>query len=492
MENKQTTGDSWSKIHVRWLKHRVKSFLLDHEFWKTRNRFSSADYRSRKEYWDRYIESLVTEIGQYRINEKPDLRLPEHPVKICPDRHISNLGDQTGRVFEYQGKICRGIYKESVSGFKQVWDTGVLQVLAEHSLVPHITISDYVTDEYALVLDVERVTIQKNTVWTYAMIKDACILTVVLKQVLNRFGLTLIDGHLNNLTFHRGNPMFIDIGSIVPYFDNGVLAELVFAGVYRLVFGYIGNSMMYRLPSHDLDNGNIFIVPRRYNMLDREYTMARKALKHYYLLRGTFLQRRIVHNVFDLYKYEAQDIDLLFPISNTDPAVSASFWDAALKEAGCVADLKTAVTGGNTFGLAEAALFDQNPDILVRSMDFTESRLDQAYLALKPLRRNSQTFLYNYMYLQSEQVTAMRSDAAVYVDPLNDHPNFLPSSDKVLAGAIVRLAEKYLLIACPASEESRYQTFCQEELAPDAELIQTVRPKQSDWLLLVLQMKNRH
>ena len=462
-----------SAENKRWIKNRIKMILFNHAVYKKHSRFSRSEYNASKAKYDAYIKEITDAIRAYPDSHDTSLRNDAEEY-IVPDETVSAIGDQMGRVFRYHGLIYRGIYADSAEDFERLWNTGILQVLAEYRLIPEVRITGYRTDEFALVLGVEQVTIQENMVWSYAMVKDACILITLLKSLLNPFGFTLIDGHLNNVTFHKGNPMFVDIGSIIPLGDNGFMTELVYAGVYRLAFGFIGNSMMYRLPTHDNANANMWVFPRQMNLLSREYLMASEVMKRYYLLRSGFFARHIVHKVFDLHDFEPQDIDLLFPITEEESGPTFPIdWNKAIAELDERRDTDQVITLFGTCGEAEAAMLDHDPYCKLTCMDFNEHRLDRCYLRLKDYRKDTAFYLYNYIYVLDEQAERVKADLAICVDPLNDSGAFWPVKDNVLAYKLSRFADKYLVLYYPVQDEKRYQEFAQAHLLSYAQLKRT-------------------
>ena len=184
-----------------------------------------------KHCWPEKKQAIIDQALASQKQEHPDFETPENPVMIDSETELSVVIDLMERVFQFEGKNFHVIDPKSFEAFNTVWDTGILLALSETELIPAVKLTGYASKEYALILEVERVTIQKSTVWTYTMVKDVCILVVFLNSVLSSFHLTLADGHFNNVTFHKGNPMFVDIGSIIPENGNHVLTELVFAGV---------------------------------------------------------------------------------------------------------------------------------------------------------------------------------------------------------------------------------------------------------------------
>ena len=454
------------------MKNKIKTFVLNHRSKAVPVRFSNEEYVSKKQEYEAFINGIIQETEQYRLKEKPNLSCTDHPVMIKPANMISMVGDSMGRVFEYEGMILRGIYPGQFDAFKQIYDSGILTVLARHRLIPELTVTDYVTDEFCLVINAEIVSIQESRDWNYAMYRDACILVAELGMILNHFGFTLADGHLNNVTFDHGNPIFVDIGSIISGTETGYRTELLFAGIYHLIFGFIGNSMMYRMLTHDDNNGNIFVFPRSYNLFAREYQMASAALRRYYLFHGSFLQKRIVHNMVENHEYDPWDIELLFPIMRTAEDNPYTCWKELADLIGSHDDIHSVTITGGTSGDLEVQLLKQYPKLSLIAADYREHRLSLAYQQMKPLKGNHTDRLYNYLYLVPSAMELLKSDFAFYADPLNDSPAFWPVNDHVLANAVIRLADKYIGILYPFDSADRYKQFIEQYLLYDAELIQ--------------------
>ena len=482
-------SESYIRAWKRAVRDSVKRTLRNHAFYSAHPRFSSGAVQTARNLHEQRKREFRERLQAAQREHPLTLPANAHPVRITPDQEVSMTGDDMGRVFLYQNRIMRGIYPESAAIFREVYESGILPVLAEYHLIPEVRLTDYVTDEFVFVLEVQQVTIQKNTVWSYAMVKDACLLILFLKEVLNEAGFTLIDGHLNNVTFHNGNPMFFDIGSIVPMKENGILTELVFAGISRLVFGFIGNSMMYRLPSHDDDNANIYVFPRCYNLLAREYQSAFNVLKRYYLARLDFAGFVTAQKVLDLHICSVPDIEGLFPVIRTaEDHAPVKDWSEVVTHLSGLEDVHSAAVCGGTFGEAEAELLRQNSALTICSMDYIEHRLDLAYLHLKQFQLDSRCFLYNYAYLQNPQINEVRSDLVLCIDPLNDQAAIYPLNPNLRANAICQIAERYVSILYPSEKEADYQAFCAGPLKPYACLKESVALKNSGFSLMILQI----
>ena len=476
--------------YYSWLKQKAKTFLTNRKSIAKTRRIGRAEYQSVKQNYETFIDEVIAETEQYRNSVNPSLSRPEHPIRIGNYEPVSMVGDSMGRVFRYEGKILRGIYSEQFDAFKQIYDSGMLTVLARHRLIPEVTVTDYVTEEFGLVLGVETVQIQDSRDWTYAMYKDACILVSVLGKILHHFGFTLVDGHLNNVTFDHGNPMFVDIGSIITGTGTGYRTELLFAGIYHLVFGFIGNSMLYRMVTHDDNNGNIFVFPRSYNLMAREYQMAAGVMKRHYLFHGSFVQNRMVHRMFAFHEYDAWDIDLLFPI--TEETAEPSWTEEAAEILASLDGVHTALTAGGTCGYLEARLMEKRSDIAFTVSDFREHRLDLAYQRLKRVRGDCAIRLYNCLYLMPDHVTLLKSDLALFIDPLNDSPAFWPVNDSVLANAICRLSDQWIAILYPKTEADTYRNLFETSFTPFVNTYDVREIAQGEWCLALLKRDHGH
>jgi hypothetical protein len=439
----------WSRI--RLLERKVCSRKADSMHYITSNRIASAEYKKKQEYYLNKKKKLCDEIRQYE-KTMPRYKSNREKTYIEPERlfMISNIGDQMGKVFSYKGEIYRGVYKENMEDFLLIWNKGVLQVLGKQRLIPEITISEYCTDEFPLILHSKKVCIQKNTMWSYAMVKEACILVSFLNDLLHEFKLTLLDGHLNNVTFDKNRPIFVDIGSIIPYRPTGVQEELVFGGIFRLLFGYLGNCMLYRLPSHDNDNNNIFIQPRFYNQMTREYRFCLSEFKKYHWLHGNSRGRNIVHKIFDLYTVMPWDIDVLFPVIKENIGITLGLpeWENLSEE--------SIVDVGGGAGIIKLALREGALLKEVKFLDFKEKRLDETYNQFKSFDVKSFFALYNYIYVQNNScLHSLKADTVLCVDPLKDNASFHGININTIAYSLSKLGEKKVIVVFTRGDNDR-------------------------------------
>lgn len=117
--------------------------------------------------------------------------------------------------------IYRGIKKESLNKFIELYETGILQTFVEYNFIPKFKISNYRLDNYSIILEIEKLRVIYPYFWSYSMIKAEAILKLNLIEILDYFGYGLVDGHSSNATFKDGKPIFFDFGS----FAKGIKSD---------------------------------------------------------------------------------------------------------------------------------------------------------------------------------------------------------------------------------------------------------------------------
>ncbi len=128
--------------------------------------------------------------------------------------------DPMGVVITKDDKIYRGVYQKSKDKFIELYETGILQVLAEIGYVPKFKITNYYTKDYPIIFEIEKLTIIPPAFWTFSMIKEEAKLKIQILEVIRKFGYGFIDGHALNATFKDGKPIFFDFGSFVKGINN--------------------------------------------------------------------------------------------------------------------------------------------------------------------------------------------------------------------------------------------------------------------------------
>lgn len=125
--------------------------------------------------------------------------------------------DPVGKVFLYKGRIFRGIYSESEEIIKTFFESGLITELVESNLFPETTITNFESDEFALIVEHKKIhPITYPFEWSFSMLKDAALAIVKTNKIARKYGYQLKDCHGYNILFDNLNPNFIDLGSFIP------------------------------------------------------------------------------------------------------------------------------------------------------------------------------------------------------------------------------------------------------------------------------------
>lgn len=127
---------------------------------------------------------------------------------------VGSAVDPVGRLFEWRGRLFRGITAEYENSVRQT----VLQAHSnkwfENGLI-HTEITDHSLPEYPLVI--EHAMIQFQTIrgeWSAEGLRSAALCYLGLSSALAQHGLCLKDAHPWNILFDNTTPYFVDWGSI--------------------------------------------------------------------------------------------------------------------------------------------------------------------------------------------------------------------------------------------------------------------------------------
>ncbi len=418
--------------------------------------------KTERDKFDRLISKLTDEIKRFQLTDA--LTVGMGTVQLSGFRLLSYNGDFLGKVIEKDGHIYRGIYKESCSYFERLWKSGILQVLALHGYIPETSITDYFTEEYPIIIEHQRISISSSKMWNYEMIKDACIMMTVIQRVCNAFGFKLHDGHLNNITFDNGRCVFIDIGSFVV--DDGLhlgqSLTVVFAGLYRLLFWNLDNSILKRIQVYDEKNNEIWIAPMYYDTDALEYKHMRSKFMRYHVLHSAPLYNLLVQKIFYLYDVRPEYISILFNNKNLREEKGAV---GIMKEAD--RDIKEVISGikkiipeiesctdiGGNFGnLAEAIYHEFKVKVI--AADYSDRDSEIAYCRLREKQIPINTFLYNYIYgADEESRNCVMADLVTAVDITNHAEIYQAWKVDSLINSISKLSKKYCCITCHESTD---------------------------------------
>ena len=367
-------------------------------------RVTKKELESKKQYYINRADALVEKIKAFQPDDF------QHGEKTLFEgyRILSYNGDQMGKVLKKDGRIFRGIYAESVDWFKKLWNIGLIQTLAEEGIFPETAVTDFQTEEFPIILEHKVIEISTAKMWNPEMVRDACITISFVDSVCRRFGYKLIDGHLNNISFSNGKPIFTDIGSIVE--DKGQYtayeSSLVFAGGYKLIASALGNSIIDRIQFFDENNNAIWPAPFCYDESTYECRHLLKKFKKWHRLHSSLTANNIIFRLFELGQVRPEYFDLIFkdaPLKEQTVGECADILSAVLKQS-----VQSVTVVGGPVSLGQAIYDKSGIRVVV---------LDHSVDASRYSYRNSENiscYCYNYLYGGDiETLNCIRSELVV-------------------------------------------------------------------------------
>ncbi len=132
--------------------------------------------------------------------------------------HPHSIADYKMRLFQWSGKLYRGIGCERAPFFTQLFQEGVIQQLVEKGLFIETELTPLKVNGFDMVVSHRSIPFTSYSIeWCPAMIKDAALTLLDVAIELARRGFALEDGHLGNVLFDGCEPFFVDLGSIRPF-----------------------------------------------------------------------------------------------------------------------------------------------------------------------------------------------------------------------------------------------------------------------------------
>lgn len=166
--------------------------------------------------------------------------------------------DNVGQLFLWQNRVFRAINDSHAIKVKKLLSCGLVDELVRNSLLPKTTIAEGVSlDGFDLILEHERIPyITVPSEWSFNMLKDVCLTYLEIFTISGKYGYTLKDGHLLNLTFFNNRPIFFDFGSIACANSGDGLFQFYISAVIPLQIWskgdfYLANLILRDDYSHD-------------------------------------------------------------------------------------------------------------------------------------------------------------------------------------------------------------------------------------------------
>lgn len=415
-------------------------------------RLQRSELSAREAYYQSLTDDMVKEMegGHWRLEDGREERILFTDYEI-----LSFNGDRMGKVFGRDGEIYRGIYKGSCDTFQELWGTGLLQVLASRGLIPDTEITKYCTPEYPIILKHAQVQIVASKLWNTQMIKDAAALIAFIKGLAQRVGFTLHDGHLNNVTFHEGRPVFTDIGSFVKNKGQYTVCnkEILFSGCYRILFRQLGNSILSRIQPYDEQNNAIWLQPRFYDDLTREYNEALKRYMSYHRWHSSAVSRHLLRRMFYCYEVKPAYIDLLFASKTQgqpeeqlsgDMKIDIDYVVETLQK--LKLDMRSAVDAGGTMGVLGWRL-SAGLGIPTVSLESSDEASAAAYSLYKDKKVEGNTLEFHYLYgCDNESRKAVQADVAIALDITRNVVSYQQYRVDSLFNSLKKLTRRYAVV----------------------------------------------
>lgn len=129
----------------------------------------------------------------------------------------TSLVDPIGRVFYLGDRVLRAVFDRDAAGrFTDILGSSWSGELFEKGLVKTWVCNDVEIDSVPLILEHQRFPYEIHPAeQTDVMFWLAAKRVVGLGKTLSKYGYTLKDGHPWNVMFHKGEPYYIDFGSII-------------------------------------------------------------------------------------------------------------------------------------------------------------------------------------------------------------------------------------------------------------------------------------
>lgn len=128
-----------------------------------------------------------------------------------------SMVDDFGRVFFYKDKIFRAIHNSKKEFCLSLLNSDLFKELFSKKLIPFTQIADFSLSNYDLILEHEKLTETFQHEWSFSMLKDAAMMVGSVNEICNSHGYELKDAHTMNVLFRGTQPVWIDIGSIIPF-----------------------------------------------------------------------------------------------------------------------------------------------------------------------------------------------------------------------------------------------------------------------------------
>ena len=279
-------------------KNSIKPIIID-----------KKQYQLIKSRFDLYRDNIVREV----IIEKGELKPFNTVPSILIDDFVvlSQIGDYLGPVIQYNDQYFRCIKTEAKKKFLDLWNSGILQVFERHGFIPSITISNYYTEDYPIILKMETIDILPFYEWTEEQSVRAALFISILQGICRRLDCVILAPHYFNITFVENRPIYFDIGSfymtrnLEKYNDT----SMVLLGLYRILFLYFNESVLSKQELGDFRWGK---KKNDYSNKMHEFVLAKRRAMAYHRFHSTKTGNKAFRKIFLKNKCTPEDVAICF------------------------------------------------------------------------------------------------------------------------------------------------------------------------------------
>lgn len=453
-----------------WLVHIYKYHMNNNDGFLSPNYISKKEMMITKNKWNKVVEKIYKKSLEL---ERDDYRFVKGKIELEGYDIATNVsGDNYGKVLIKNNTIYRAIRNNRAYDFAKLWKSGILQALSFYGYLPNMKITEFSIEDYPVIVEVETVNIYPSEIWTMSLIKEAAICMCIIREVAQKRGYVLIDGHTNNLGFKNGRLLLFDIGSIDDFSvikkygarDINCRKEIAMTCCYRIVFSMLGNMALSRWQVYDEYNNGIRVKPFHREDSNREFRYALKLFKSYHFRSG-IRYRWLLHKVFDELDVRSYYVDLLFRVSEDVTDIPTYYnldylrWIDVLKY-NKISELAAAELGGSGGRLCEQLVAND----MVREgfvFEYNERFAEYTSNWIKKEGINGiQVFLLNYLYgIRHNILVSIKPDIAIVVDIINNNYYFPLFCDlDLMIYKLSLISKKYVLCSFKESYiSSRYE-----------------------------------
>ncbi len=269
--------------------------------------YKKADVNERQDHYRKEVELII------RNASKHASPFPEPTERLENYEYALSLTDVSSDILKQvrDGKIIyyRGMLPAYVPFFRELYGTGILQSLAEAGRVAKIKPTNFYTDDYSMIIEVETLHVVNPVFWSFSMIRESVINLLLIDDVLKEIGYGVIDGHPFNSAFKDGRPVMFDIGSFVKRQECQFAGELIHYPLSTLLMLSTNRSHFGR---HNIFSMNVPLLSAAGKGISIEKQALYRTFFRYHKKNSSRGYNAILSEVFNEKRIRPEYVDILF------------------------------------------------------------------------------------------------------------------------------------------------------------------------------------